>query len=134
MIVATLDGSPNCIGYYTLQIGSDAIPEAYKDKRQDYIINYSAFPAINLGFLAVHKDHQNQGLGEYLLQDILEVVTSLTDFIGFYALTVQSMNADSTRFYKRLGFEEYSEGGGQPKLLYPVRTIINLLNKVPLED
>lgn len=32
---ATLEGSPNCIGYYALQLGSDAVPETYKKNRQD---------------------------------------------------------------------------------------------------
>lgn len=130
--MATLDGSPNCIGYYALQIGSDSIPESFKEKQQDYITNYSAFPAINLGFLAVDEKYQGQGLGEYLLQDIFEVVADLTNYVGFYALTVQSMSAASTRFYKRIGFQEYSEGGGQPKMLYPVRSIISLLDNRPL--
>ena len=132
MIVATLDGSPNCIGYYTLQIGSDSIPEAYKVKQRDYIANYSAFPAINLGFLAVDQNFQGQGLGELLLQDIFEIVADLTTYVGFYALTVQSMSAASTRFYEKLGFEEYSEGGGQPKMLYPIRIIIKILEEKPL--
>lgn len=130
--MATLDGSPNCIGYYTLQIGSDSIPEAYKVKQQGYITNYSAFPAVNLGFLAVDEKFQGQGLGQYLLQDIFEVVADLTSYVGFYALTVQSMSAASTRFYEGLGFEEYSEGGGQPKMLYPIRSIISILDQRPL--
>jgi len=132
VIVATLDGSPNCIGYYTLQIGSDSIPQAFKVKQQDYITNYSAFPAINLGFLAVDQKHQGQGLGQHLLQDIFEIVASLTSYVGFYALTVQSMSAASTRFYEKIGFEEYSEGGGQPKMLYPIRSIISILDEKPL--
>lgn len=134
MIVATVDGSPNCIGYYTLQIGSDSIPEAYKIKKQDYIATYSAFPAINLGYLAVDRAYQGQGLGQYMLQDIFEVVADLTAYVGFYALTVQSMTPDSTRFYRKIGFEEYSDGGGQPKMLYPIRKLIDLLEDLPLAD
>lgn len=130
-MVATLDGSPNCIGYYTLQVGSDAIPEAYKQKRQEYISNYSAFPAINLGFLAVDKVYQGRGIGQFLLQDIFEVVADLTACIGFYAITVQSYDSSSTKFYKKLGFEEYSEGGSQPKMLYPIRSVIALLEERP---
>ena len=131
MVVATLDGSPNCIGYYALQVGSDSIPESYKSKRQEYINNYAAFPAINLSFLAVDGTYQGQGLGQYLLQDIFEVVAELTNYIAFYAITVQSLNTDSTKFYEKVGFEHYSEGGGQPKLLYPVRSIISLLDERP---
>lgn len=126
---AVIQGSPNCIGYYALQLGSDTVPDDYKQKRQDYIRNYTAFPAVHLSFLAVHKAYQGQGLGTHLLQDVFERVAAISEHVGFYALTLQSFDANSTAFYKRLGFEEYSEGAGQPKMLYPLVNILKLLNR-----
>jgi hypothetical protein len=127
--VAQLEGSANCLGYYALQIGSDTIPEKYKAGKQSYISNYSAFPAINLSFLAVTTDFQRRKLGEFLFMDILEKVAAVSENVGFYALTLQSYDDKSTAFYHSLGFEEYSEGGGQPKLLYPLVNILKLLGK-----
>ncbi|WP_145996695.1 GNAT family N-acetyltransferase [Monaibacterium marinum] len=127
VVVATLDGSPNCIGYYALQVGSDSIPESSKYKQKDYATNYPAFPAINLTYLAV----QGQGLGEYLLNHIFAAVGIMVEHVGFYALTVQSFDEKSTKFYEKIGFKEYSEGGGQPKMLYPVTSIIQILENHP---
>lgn len=127
VMVATLQGSPNCIGYYALQVGSDAIPEAYKKATGDYINTYAAFPAINLSFLAVDEPYQGQSLGKFLLQDVFTVVSDLASYVGLYALTVQSYDRASTEFYRKIGFTEYSEGGGQPKMLYPLRSIRKLL-------
>lgn len=127
--VATLNGSPNCIGYYALQLGSDNIPEDYKQKNPGYISGYTAFPAVHLSHLAVHVDHQNQKLGRYLLQHVFEQVASISESAGFFALTLQSYDNNSTAFYKKLGFEEYSEGSGQPKMLYPLVNILKLLGR-----
>ncbi len=128
---ATLEASSNCIGYYALQLGSDTVPDDFKSKRQDYIRNYTAFPAVHLSYLAVHRSVQGQGLGRYLLQDVFEKVASISQHVGFYALTLRSYNDNSTAFYKRLGFEEYSEGSGQPKMLYPLVNILKLLSASP---
>lgn len=127
--VATLEGSANCIGYYALQLGSDTIPDDFKQKQRDYIRHYTSFPAVHLSYLAVHEQWQGQGLGRHLLQDVFERVAAIADEVGFYALTLQSYSADSTAFYKRLGFEEYSEGAGQPKMLYPLVNILKLLGR-----
>lgn len=128
--VATLEGSRNCIGYYALQLGSDTIPDDYKQKQRDYIKHYTSFPAVHLSYLAVHEPWQGQGLGRHLLQDVFERVADISDDVGFYALTLQSYSVDSTAFYKRLGFEEYSEGAGQPKMLYPLVSILKLLDRL----
>jgi GNAT superfamily N-acetyltransferase len=127
---AVLDGSPNCVGFYALQIGSDTIPETFKKNRQDYIANYAAFPAVHLSYFAVHKDYQRKKLGRFLFMDLLEKVAAVSENVGFYALTLQSFDAKSTAFYKALEFEEYSEGCGQPKMLYPLVNILKLLGKL----
>lgn len=127
VFAATLNGSPNCIGYYALQLGSDNMPDSLKDRRQDYSKNYKAFPAIDLNYLAVDSRYQGMGLGTYLLQDVFEKVASVAECAGFYALTLQSYDQNSTKFYKKLGFEEFSEGPGQPKMLYPTQNIMRLI-------
>lgn len=72
---------------------------------------------------------QRQGLGQYLLMDVFEKVANISEYAGFYALTLQSFDADSTEFYKSLGFEQYSEGGGQPKMLFPLSNILQAVGK-----
>jgi ribosomal protein S18 acetylase RimI-like enzyme len=122
--VATIEGQRRCIGYYALQMGSDTVPETRKHKKS-YVGSYTAFPAVDLSYLAVDKDYQRNGLGNYLLQDVFQRLTELSDVVGFYALTVTAIDQSAAEFYKSLNFEIYVEGE-QPKLLYPLVDIVKL--------
>ncbi len=124
--VATIDSSPNCVGYFALQLGSDTVPSLPRDKLR-HLQNHIAFPAVHLSYLAVDKTYQRQGLGRYLLMEVFEKVARISEHAGFYALTLQSVDSESTAFYKSLGFEEYSEGGSQPKMLYPIENILEIV-------
>jgi GNAT superfamily N-acetyltransferase len=124
--VALGDGSKRCLGYYALQVGSDQLPQGNKHS-STYVGGYAAFPAIHLSFLAVDRDFQRQGLGRYLLQDVFTRVAQVAKHVGFFALTLQSLDNDSTEFYRSIGFEEYTEGGHQPKMLYPISDILKLI-------
>ena len=125
---AVLEGKADCIGYYALQLGSDRFPnEVEKKKRQDFSQNYEAFPTLHLSYLAVDEAYQGQGLGEHLLMNVFEKAYEISQAAGFYALTLTSYDERSTSFYKKLEFETYAEGA-QPKLMYPLRRIIKLLD------
>jgi hypothetical protein len=113
-----LGNSENAIGYYALQIGSDSVAELPDANKDNYLKTYTAFPAINLNFLAVDETVQRQHLGEYLLMDVFTKVSTISDYAGFYALTLTSLDDDSTAFYKSLNFTIYSENLKQPKMLY----------------
>ena len=130
---AHLENSPLCIGYYSLQVGSDSVDDLPEKNKQTYIRNYTAFPAINLGFLGVHEDYRRQGLGELLLMDLFLRVAELSKHVGFYALTLQSLDADSTAFYESLKFTIYSENLDPPKMLYPLEDILTLVGKSDLQ-
>ena len=123
---AHLDGSPQAIAYYALQIGTDSVSDIINSKR-DYVRNYTAFPAVHLSFLGVHEDYQRQRLGQHLLMDVFTKAAAIAEFAGFYALTLVSYDENSTAFYQSLGFEIYSEGLRQPKMLYPLDDILTLV-------
>jgi hypothetical protein len=59
--------------------------------------------------------------------DAFSKVAAISDHAGFYALTLQSLDDDSTAFYKSLAFTEYSENLKQPKMLYPLENILTLV-------
>ena len=61
-----------------------------------------------------------------MMQDIFEKIAVISENVGFTALTLQSVNDVSTKFYQKIGFETYVEGK-QPKMLYPVKSILDLL-------
>lgn len=124
---AHLDGSSACIGYYALQLGTDSVAELPGASKDNYLKNYVAFPAVHLSFLGVHEDFRRQGLGQHLLMDVFSKAAEISKYAGFYALTLQSLDEDSTAFYESLGFAAYSENIKQPKMLYPLEDILTLV-------
>jgi ribosomal protein S18 acetylase RimI-like enzyme len=124
---AHLDGTPYVIGYFALQLGSESVSELPDANKDNYLKNYTAFPALNLNFLAVDSQYQRQGLGEYLLMDVFARTAAIAEHAGFYALTLTSLDDDSTAFYKSLNFTVYSENLKNPKMLYPLEDILTLV-------
>jgi ribosomal protein S18 acetylase RimI-like enzyme len=124
---AHLDGSANIIGYYALQIGTDSVAELPNANKDNYLQSYTAFPAIHLSFVAVDENYKRQGLGQYLLMDVFSKAATISDCAGFFALTLVSLDADSTAFYESLNFRVYSENLKQPKMLYPLADILSLV-------
>jgi ribosomal protein S18 acetylase RimI-like enzyme len=95
--------------------------------KDNYLKNYTAFPALNLSFLAVDTQFQRQGLGEYLLIDVFVRAAAIAEHAGYYALTLTSLDDDSTAFYQSLNFTVYSENLKNPKMLYPLEDILTLV-------
>jgi hypothetical protein len=71
---------------------------------------------------------QRQGLGGHLLMDVFAKAAAISEYAGFYALTLTSMNADSTAFYESLNFRIYSENTKLPKMLYLLEDILTLVS------
>jgi GNAT superfamily N-acetyltransferase len=125
---AHIGASLEAIGYYALQVGTDSV-ENLPGADQNYLKNYVAFPAIHLSFLGVHESYRRQGLGSYLLMDAFERIKGISEHCGFYALTLQSLDAESTAFYTSLNFAPYTNDPVTPKMLYPLGDIIALVNR-----
>lgn len=101
--------------------------DALNTKPTDYTKNYTAFPAVHLAFLGVQKEFQRKGIGTALLSDVFDKVYRISQLAGMYALTLQSYDKNSTAFYESLGFARYSENEHSPKMLMPIRTILELV-------
>lgn len=125
VFTAHYDESSNCSGFYSLQLGSDKVAEL-RGRQKSYIENHTSFPSVHLSFLGVQKEHQRKGLGTILLMDALKRTANISQNAGFYAFTLQSLDDESTAFYESLGFEKYSENSKQPKMLYPLKSILEL--------
>jgi hypothetical protein len=93
---AHLEKSENALAYYALQVGTDSVADLPEVNKSNYLRSYVAFPAIHLSFVAVDETVQRQGLGQHLLMDAFTEVVHLSDHVGFYALTLQSLDDDST--------------------------------------
>ncbi len=132
---AHIGNSPVCIGYYTLQVGTGIVAELPKT-HDSYLTRRKStsqvFPAINLAYIGIDENYQMQGLGRFLIMDVFSKADLISKNAGMYALTLISYDASSTKFYKRIGFEIYVDGE-QPKMLYPIKSVIDLVKSFARE-
>lgn len=126
MFTAHLEGHPFVVGYYALQIGNESM-DAVESKPDNFTKNYTAFPAVHLAFLGVDKEFQGRGVGTFLMKDIFDKAYRISQCAGLYALTLQSLDERSTQFYRGLGFARYAGSDESPKMLMPIRTIVDLV-------
>lgn len=75
--------------------------------------------AVLFARLAVGKNNNGQGLGEYLLMHVLEAFVSTAETLGVQC--VVAIDDDATRFYRKYGFEPLTD---EPLTLFlPVASI-----------
>lgn len=89
------------IAYYCLAagaIGHAEAPSAMKRNRPDPV------PVLVLGRLAIHKDHQQKGIGTALLNDAIRRAIQAADIAGVTALLVHAISEQARRFYLSRGF------------------------------
>lgn len=118
-IVTSTNNHKKIYGYYTLSAGHiqcDKLPENIQSKLPRYPI-----PIGRIGRLAVDKEHQQQGIGGFLLQDALTHVVNIAEKIGIFAIVVDAKNNDAESFYKKYGFIELQES--KQTLFLPIDTI-----------
>ena len=89
------------MAYYCLAagaIGHAEAPSAMKRNRPDPV------PVLVLGRLAIHKDHQQKGIGTALLNDAIRRAIQAADIAGVTALLVHAISEQARRFYLSRGF------------------------------
>lgn len=128
VFTAHIDGQGRALGYYALQLGNESM-SAVENKPDDYTKNRAAFPSIHLAYLAVDRSAQRQGIGSMMMADALKRAYEVAQHAGFYAFTLQSLDERSTKFYTSLGFKRYAGLEDSPKMLLPLRTIVQLVEK-----
>ena len=115
--VAILPDDPDTIvGYYALaatSVETDGMPGKQRLPRK--------VSAVLLARLAVDKDHRGQGLGEYLLAHALDIVLDTAERIGVQCVIVDALNNDAAAFYRKYGFESFTEA--PLRLVLPLATI-----------
>jgi predicted GNAT family N-acyltransferase len=102
-VATTLVNSAKILGFYTLSAGSIAF-DSLPDKLPKYPI-----PIIRIGRLAVEKQLQGQGVGEYLLMDALHRCASHAKEIGIYGVVVDAKHQKAKNFYLKYGFVELTK-------------------------
>ncbi len=117
VFIAKLETSLDCVGFYALRLGSE---NALKPSAE------RGFQSVHLTHLAVDHKYQGQGIGRFLLMNVFDQVACISDYAGFDALTLQSIDANATAFYESIGFKTY-EAGSQPKMLYLLTDVLMLV-------
>lgn len=117
--VARERGAQKVLGYYTLSaasFGKKSLPEKEARRLPHYPV-----PAALLGRLAVDRAYKGQGLGKYVLFDVLHRVLQAAETLAVYALVVDAKNDDALAFYERYGFMRFVDVPS--RLFIPIETL-----------
>lgn len=111
--LATDTKTGGLVGYYSLSMSSiprDNLPEALQKRFPAFPI-----PVARLARLAVDRQYQGQGAGEFLFMAALQQCYALSLGIGMVAVVVDAKHERAAQFYRQYGFEGLPD---QPLLLW----------------
>ena len=115
--VAVVAGETRIQGYYTISSAS-VVREDLPEKR----LPRYPIPVVLMGRLAVDRQSQGQGFGEFLLLDALKRSARLAQHLGIHALVVDALNESARSFYRKYGF---LEAANDPMRLYlPIKKFL----------
>ena len=77
-----------------------------------------------LARLAVDLDQQGQGVGEFLLLDVLRRAVVISEQTGLYGVVLDALNERAKKFYLSYGFAELIDDPFH--LFIAIETILNL--------
>lgn len=101
-VVCTEDGL-SVIGYYALAAGAVNSAEAPSKIRRN---SPNPIPVIVLGRLAVHGQHEGQGIGKGLLKEAILRSKEAADLVGAKAILCHAIDEKAKAFYLKHGFLE----------------------------
>lgn len=100
--VAVETGRPTVLGYYAVSSHHVRFSELPDDEAKG--LPRIDVPVMLLGRLAVDTRMQGQGLGSFLLIDVLRRAQHLADKLGIRAIEVDAIDAAARAFYLKYGF------------------------------
>lgn len=109
------------IGFYTLSASAVNVGDL-PEKLVKKLPKYPLMPVVLLGRLAIDKNYQKQGLGDFLLMDALKRSLRGSEQIATMAIVVDAINSAAENFYRQYGFEYLTEN----RLFLPMQTISTL--------
>jgi ribosomal protein S18 acetylase RimI-like enzyme len=119
-----LEGEENkVIGYFTLSscsISKEEIPEKGFKK----LPRYSNIPFAMIGRLAVDKNYQKMGFGDYLIVEALTVILKVSEVLGMAGVFVDPIDDAAIKFYQKFGFIKLNSSD---KMFIPMSTVRELL-------
>ncbi|MBS3060055.1 MAG: GNAT family N-acetyltransferase [DPANN group archaeon] len=97
-----------CVGYFSLLTDSINLKpnKELKQKWESKGIRFNALPALKIGRLATHKDHEGKGIGRTMIANILlAVLTSIIPKAGCRYITVDAL-PNAVQWYEQLKFKK----------------------------
>ena len=123
--VATPD-SPAILGYHTTLVTTLEVQQVPGK------VSKAKIPTLLLARLAADQQCQGQGVGKFLLLDVLKRALIISEQTGLYAVVLDALTENAKNFYLRFGFRELLD---DPFHLYlPIGTIIELGLTQPLPN
>jgi ribosomal protein S18 acetylase RimI-like enzyme len=112
--VACLDDSNIIIGFHALNshsIDATKLPESARKKMP----SYPTISAIYLSVVGVHENHQNSGIGSFLMADAFRTAVKVADLIGSHLLVLDALNERAAALYRKLNFVDLP--GHAPRMI-----------------
>lgn len=107
------------LGFYTLsicEVEKDYLPLPIAKRYPDQV------PALKLARLAVLKDYQHKGYGNYLIGNAVEKVIVISENVGIIGLFVDAKDNQAKAYYEQFGFISLN---GNPLILFlPIQTLV----------
>ena len=117
-VAVTAPEAPVILGYHTTLVTTLEVTQVPAK------VSKARIPALLLARLAVGRQFQGQGVGEFLLLDVLRRAVVISEQTGLYAVVLDALTETAKSFYLRYGFRELLD---DPFHLYlPIGTIIEL--------
>ena len=118
------EGEGNTVlGYYTLS-GISVDIGAWPENVVKKLPRYPVLPATLLGRLAIDRQLQGKGAGEYLLMDALHRSLRETRQVGAFAVIVDAKDEHAVAFYRHYELTPFED---QPARLFLPMTVIEKL-------
>lgn len=80
-----------------------------------------SFPALQVHYLGVQKEHQGKKIGTILMGRIIDIFREAASTLGLPVMTLRAINDRAARLYSRMGFVKYG-GTGSKTMLLPARS------------
>lgn len=117
------DDRPVAFYAFYMTLEDDRFPDKHSHVRRRSIGRY--FPALQVQYVAVHKDHQARGAGTIIMRRILEIFRNSVVELGVPAMTLVALNPRAAKLYLRMGFVSYG-GPGSSRMLLPAQSVLDL--------
>ncbi|MES9904778.1 MAG: GNAT family N-acetyltransferase [Sedimenticola sp.] len=120
VFVATAADTPTTVvGYYTLSTLSIELTQLPPDLARK--LPRHPIPAALIGRLACLKQAQGNPIGKMLLMDAIKRTLAISSEIAIYAMVVDAIDDQATRFYQQYGFAHLTSE--DRRLVLPLRSI-----------